>query len=394
MHVGSPEDAFDEQLMRRALALARRGEGHVEPNPMVGAVIAAASGNGAGDSIVTEGWHAAYGGPHAEVAALVAAGNAARGGTLAVTLEPCCHHGKTPPCTAAIIAAGITRVVVGTRDPFPSVNGGGIDALRRAGIDVRVGVCEAEARRLIAPFRTLVEQQRPWLIAKWAMSLDGRVATAGGASRWISSEASREIVHQLRGRMDGILCGIGTALADDPLLTARPAGPRQPLRIVLDSTARLPLESRLVRTARDVPVLVATGPTVPADRLRALEAAGCEVWQCLAVNPRERLESLLAELGSRRLTNVLVEGGPTVLGRPGRRAGHRRGLGLHRPDDHRRRSSAIADRRRGHRVARVRRLDRGRTDRAPRRRPLHPRRGAARIVSTSPACRGSRFASA
>jgi diaminohydroxyphosphoribosylaminopyrimidine deaminase/5-amino-6-(5-phosphoribosylamino)uracil reductase len=314
MHVGSPEDAFDDQLMRRALALARRGEGHVEPNPMVGAVIAAASGNGAGDSLVAEGWHAAYGGPHAEVAALVAAGTAARGGTLAVTLEPCCHHGKTPPCTAAIIAAGITRVVVGTRDPFPSVNGGGIDALRRAGIEVRVGVCEAEARRLIAPFRTLVEQQRPWLIAKWAMSLDGRVATAGGASRWISSEASREIVHQLRARMDGILCGIGTALADDPLLTARPAGPRQPLRIVLDSTARLPLESRLVRTARDVPVLVATGPDAPADRLRALEAAGCEVWQCLAASPRERLESLLAELGSRRLTNVLVEGGPTVLG--------------------------------------------------------------------------------
>ena len=314
MHVGSPEDAFDEQLMRRALALARRGEGHVEPNPMVAAVVAAASGNSAGDSIVAEGWHAAYGGPHAEVAALAAAGTAARGGTLAVTLEPCCHHGKTPPCTAAIIAAGITRVVMGTRDPFPSVNGGGIDALVRAGIEVRVGVCEAEARRLIAPFRTLVEQQRPWLIAKWAMSLDGRVATADGESRWISSEASRKIVHQLRGRMDGILCGIGTALADDPLLTPRPAGPRQPLRIVLDSLARLPLESRLVRTARDVPLLVATGPAAPADRLRQLEEAGCEVWQSASADHRERLRELLAELGTRRLTNVLAEGGPTVLG--------------------------------------------------------------------------------
>ena len=314
MHVGSPQDAFDEQLMRRALALARRAEGHVEPNPMVAAVIAAASVNGAGGDIVAEGWHAAFGGPHAEVAALAAAGTAARGGTLAVTLEPCCHHGKTPPCTAAIIAAGITRVVVGTRDPYPSVNGGGIDALRHAGIEVRVGVCETEARRLIAPFRTLVEQQRPWLIAKWAMSLDGRVATADGESRWISSEASREIVHQLRGRMDGILCGIGTALADDPLLTARPAGPRQPLRIVLDSLARLPLESRLVRTARDVPLLVAMGPAAPADRLRQLEAAGCEVWQSASANHPERLRELLAELGSRRLTNVLVEGGPTVLG--------------------------------------------------------------------------------
>ena len=314
MHVDSLEDAFDEQLMRRALALARHGEGRVEPNPMVGAVIAAASGNGPGGGIIAEGWHAACGGPHAEVVAISAAGTAARGGTLAVTLEPSCHHGKTPPCTAAIIAAGIARVVVGTRDPFPAVNGGGIDELRRAGVEVRIGVCETEARRLIAPFRTLVEQQRPWLVAKWAMSLDGRVATAAGESRWISSEASRGIVHQLRGRMDGILCGIGTALADDPLLTARPAGPRQPLRIVLDSLARLPLKSRLVHTAREVPVLVATGPAAPAEQLRALEAAGCEVWQCLAASPRERLESLLGELGSRRLTNVLIEGGPTVLG--------------------------------------------------------------------------------
>lgn len=326
MHAGSSDDAFDMRAMRRALELARRGEGHVEPNPMVGAVImspaAAATGGGTaggaagrtGGQIIAEGWHAAYGGPHAEVAALAAAGEAARGGTLAVTLEPCCHHGKTPPCTAAIIAAGITRVIVATRDPFPTVNGGGIDALRRAGIAVETGICGPEARRLIAPFLMLVEHQRPWLIAKWAMSLDGRVATAGRESRWISSEESRGIVHQLRGRMDGILCGIGTAVADDPLLTARPAGPRQAVRIVLDSSARLPLESRLVRTAREVPLLVATGPSAPVDRLRALEAAGCEVWQATAPLPHEQLRQLLVELGSRRLTNVLVEGGPTVLG--------------------------------------------------------------------------------
>jgi diaminohydroxyphosphoribosylaminopyrimidine deaminase/5-amino-6-(5-phosphoribosylamino)uracil reductase len=313
MHVGSPEDGLDEQLMRRACALARRGEGHVEPNPMVGAVIAAAHDGGAG-RVIAEGWHAAFGGPHAEVAALSAAGAAARGGTLAVTLEPCCHHGKTPPCTAAIIAAGIARVIVGTRDPFPAVNGGGLDELVRAGVEVRVGVCESEARRLIAPFRTLVEERRPWLIAKWAMSLDGRVATSAGQSRWISSEASRAIVHGLRRRMDGILCGIGTAIADDPLLTARPAGPRQPLRIVLDTAARLPPDSRLVRTAREVPVLVATGPGAPAERVGALQAAGCEVWQASVEPPRERVRQLLAELGRRRLTNVLVEGGPTVLG--------------------------------------------------------------------------------
>ncbi|MFM7291242.1 MAG: bifunctional diaminohydroxyphosphoribosylaminopyrimidine deaminase/5-amino-6-(5-phosphoribosylamino)uracil reductase RibD [Planctomycetia bacterium] len=300
--------------MRRALELARRGEGRVEPNPMVGAVVVAAAGGDRAGRIVGEGWHAAFGGPHAEVMALAAAGTAARGATLAVTLEPCCHHGKTPPCTDAIIAAGITRVIVATRDPFPAVNGSGLDSLRQAGIEVETGVCAAEARRLIAPFRMLVERQRPWLIAKWAMSLDGRVATATGESRWISSEASRGLVHALRGRMDGILCGIGTAVADDPLLTARPPGPRLPLRIVLDGAARLPLESRLVRTAREVPVLVAVGPDAPADRLRQLEAAGCEVWQGRAAEPQERLAALLAELGSRRLTNVLVEGGPTVLG--------------------------------------------------------------------------------
>ena len=312
-HMGSPNDGFDERLMRRAIALARRGEGYVEPNPMVGAVLASAHDSGP-ERIVAEGWHASFGGPHAEVAALTAAGAAARGGTLAVTLEPCCHHGKTPPCTAAIIAAGIARVIVGTRDPFPAVNGGGLEELVRAGIEVRVGVCETEARRLIAPFRTLVEQQRPWVIAKWAMSLDGRVATSAGESRWISSEASREIVHRLRGRMDGILCGIGTALADDPLLTARPAGPRQAVRIVLDTAARLPLESRLVRTAREVPLLVAVSPAAPADRVRALQAAGCQVWQATADHSGEQVRQLLAELGQRRLTNVLVEGGPTVLG--------------------------------------------------------------------------------
>ena len=313
MHLDSPDDGFDEHLMKRALALARLGEGCVEPNPMVGAVLASAHDGGTG-RIIAEGWHAAFGGPHAEVVALTAAGAAARGATLAVTLEPCCHHGKTPPCTEAIIAAGITRVIVGTRDPFPAVNGGGLDALVRAGIEVRVGVCETEARRLLAPFRTLVERARPWLIAKWAMSLDGRVATSSGESRWISSDASRGIVHQLRGRMDGILCGIGTALADDPLLTARPPGPRQAVRIVLDSTARLPVASRLVRTAREVPLMVAVGPAAPADSVRALEAAGCEVWKGTAVSPKDRLLSLLTELGSRRLTNVLVEGGPAVLG--------------------------------------------------------------------------------
>jgi len=314
MHVSTAD--LLEHAMRRAVELARRGEGRVEPNPMVGAVVIAAGADraAAAERIVGEGWHAEHGGPHAEVTALAQAGAAARGATLVVTLEPCCHHGKTPPCTDAVIAAGVARVVVGCQDPYPAVAGAGIAALRRAGIAVDVGVGAVEARRLVAPFRTLVERGRPWVVAKWAMSLDGRVATAAGESRWISSADSRRTVHALRGRMDGILVGIGTALADDPLLTARPPGPRTPLRIVLDGAARLPPEGRLVRTARETPVLVAVGPDAPADRIRPLEAAGCEVWRAHATDRAGRLGELLAELGRRRLTNVLVEGGPAVLG--------------------------------------------------------------------------------
>lgn len=295
--------------MRRALELARRGEGRVEPNPMVGAVVASASGE-----VLGEGWHDVFGGPHAEVVALGAAGAAARGGTLFVTLEPCCHHGKTPPCSAAIIAAGISRVVVAAGDPFPEVAGGGIAGLRAAGVAVETGLLEAEAVRLTAPFRTLVTAGRPWVIAKWAVSLDGRLAAAPGGDRWISSPESQAMVHAVRGRVDGVLVGIGTALADDPLLTARPEGPRRALRIVLDGTARLPLEGRLLRSARDWPLLAAVGPTAPRERVEALRAAGCEIWQSAASEAGDRLEALLGELGRRRHTSLLVEGGAAVLG--------------------------------------------------------------------------------
>ncbi|MCS5617574.1 MAG: bifunctional diaminohydroxyphosphoribosylaminopyrimidine deaminase/5-amino-6-(5-phosphoribosylamino)uracil reductase RibD, partial [Pirellulales bacterium] len=187
-------EASDIASMRRALDLARRGEGRVEPNPMVGAVIC-----GPGGAIVAEGWHDRFGGPHAEAMAIAAAGGAARGGTLYVTLEPCCHHGKTPPCSEAIIAAGIRRVVVAAGDPFPEVAGGGIAALEAAGISVEVGLLAADAERLTAPFRRLVTSGRPWVIAKWAVSLDGRLAAAPGGDRWISSPESRELVHRLRG---------------------------------------------------------------------------------------------------------------------------------------------------------------------------------------------------
>jgi diaminohydroxyphosphoribosylaminopyrimidine deaminase/5-amino-6-(5-phosphoribosylamino)uracil reductase len=303
-----PFTPAESAAMQRALALARRGEGWVEPNPMVGAVVLAADG-----LVIGEGWHKRFGGDHAEVMALAAAGERARGGTLAVTLEPCAHHGKTPPCVDAILAAGIARVVVAAADPSPHASGRGVARLQAAGVAVEAGLLEREAIRLTAPFRTFVERRRPWLVAKWALSLDGRIATASGESRWISSEASRRLVHQLRGRVDAVMVGIGTALADDPLLTARPPGPRRALRIVCDTAARLPPDSQLARTARDLPVLVAVAADAPCERVRALEAAGCGILVCPG-GPRERLTWLLEELGKRGVTNLLVEGGPTLLG--------------------------------------------------------------------------------
>jgi diaminohydroxyphosphoribosylaminopyrimidine deaminase/5-amino-6-(5-phosphoribosylamino)uracil reductase len=253
------------------------------------------------------------------VHALAAAGEAARGATLYVTLEPCCHQGKTPPCTKAIIAAGISRVVVALRDPFPKVAGGGIAELEAAGIEVVCGVGEAAARRLCAPYLKLVTKGRPWVIAKWAMTLDGRIATASGESQWISGEESRRVVHQLRGRMDAIVVGRQTLLADDPLLTARPAGPRVPIRIILDSQARTPLTSQVVRTASEAPTLIVVAQTAVADhttaqRAAALAAAGCEVYFAAGETAAARLNDLLDELGRRRLTNVLVEGGGQLLG--------------------------------------------------------------------------------
>jgi diaminohydroxyphosphoribosylaminopyrimidine deaminase/5-amino-6-(5-phosphoribosylamino)uracil reductase len=294
--------------MRRAVELARQGEGRVEPNPMVGAVVVAAGGE-----MVGEGFHERFGGAHAEVVALIAAGEAARGGTLYVTLEPCCHHGKTPPCTDAIIAAGIRRVVIAAGDPFHGVDGRGIGALRDAGLTVETGLCEEEALRVTAPFRMLVTRGRPWVIAKWAASLDGFLAAPAGEDRWISSPESRGLVHALRGRVDGILVGIGTVLADDPLLSARPEGPRRAVRVVLDSTARLPLDSKLVQTAREWPVLVAVGPTADPGRIAAIEAAGCEVFQSLESTEGSRLGALLEEAGRRRWTNLLVEGGAATF---------------------------------------------------------------------------------
>jgi diaminohydroxyphosphoribosylaminopyrimidine deaminase / 5-amino-6-(5-phosphoribosylamino)uracil reductase len=302
------QGVLDTWHMRRALELATQGQGFVEPNPMVGCVIAR------GAEIVGEGWHRGFGRAHAEVEALKIAGSRARGATLYATLEPCCHTGKTPPCTRAVLAAGVARVVAAMADPFPQVAGGGLAELRAGGVEVQSGVLEDEARRLNAPYLKLLSTGRPWIVAKWAMTLDGKIATRSSDSRWISNRASRHIVHQIRGRMDAIIVGRGTAAADDPLLTARPPGPRTALRIVVDTRASLSADSQLVRTAREVPVLVAVGPDAAAVDCDRLAAAGCEILVCSATAPRARLEQLMDELGRRRMTNVLVEGGSRLLG--------------------------------------------------------------------------------
>ncbi|MFO0852360.1 MAG: bifunctional diaminohydroxyphosphoribosylaminopyrimidine deaminase/5-amino-6-(5-phosphoribosylamino)uracil reductase RibD [Gemmataceae bacterium] len=300
--------ADDERWMRHALALAARGQGAVEPNPMVGAVVLDAAGN-----LVGEGYHQRFGGPHAEVFALAAAGEQARGGTLVVTLEPCCHHGKTPPCTDAVLASGVRRVVAAMADPFPKVAGGGLAILRSAGLDVTVGVCEAEARRLNAPYLKLLGTGRPWVIAKWAMTLDGRIATRTGDSKWISGEASRQRVHKLRGRVDAVIVGRGTVVADDPLLTARPPGPRTAARVVLTASGELPEGCQLRTTAREVPVIVFTAAGSEA-KLAGWAADGAEVVPLPAGDNVLSADAVLAELGRRRMTNVLVEGGAGAHG--------------------------------------------------------------------------------
>ena len=255
-----------------------------------------------------------FGGPHAEIVALEQAGELAAGATLYVTLEPCCHFGKTPPCTKAILASGIVRVVAAMRDPFPEVNGKGLASLESAGLAVQSGCEEEAARFLNAPYLKRVTTGLPYVTAKWAMTLDGKTAVRTGDSRWISSESSRRLVHELRGRMDAIVVGIGTVAADDPLLTARPPGPTLARRGWCSTARRaLPLSCQLVRTAAECPVLVAV--TESADHLRCarLRELGCEV----VVFPGSRRVSvvpLLEELARRGMTNVLVEGGGRVLG--------------------------------------------------------------------------------
>jgi diaminohydroxyphosphoribosylaminopyrimidine deaminase / 5-amino-6-(5-phosphoribosylamino)uracil reductase len=301
----------DRTFMKEALRLAAKGRGRTSPNPMVGAVVVA------GDAIVSRGYHERLGGPHAEVNALRDAGEKASGATLYVTLEPCNHYGRTPPCTMAVVESGIRRVVVGMADPNPHVTGGGAAYLRDRGITVDMGIIEHPCRLLNQAFIKHSATGLPLVTLKIAATLDGRIATRTGDSRWISNERSRRFVHELRCNSDGILVGIDTALADDPQLTARirrrpPC--RQPVRIVLDSRLRLGAASQLVRTAREVPVWVACTEDAPREKELALSAAGVTVLGLAGDKGHVDLPGLLKECGKRGLTSLLLEGGSRVAG--------------------------------------------------------------------------------
>jgi len=301
----------DRAHLDRAIDLAEGGRGRVSPNPLVGAVVAR-DGRGLG-----EGFHAALGEAHAERAALAACTEDPRGATLYVSLEPCCHEGRTPPCTDAIVAAGLARVVVASDDPTEKASGRGLGILRDEGIEVVVadGEPAVRARLLNQPFRKHARSGRPHVLFKSAMTLDGKVATRTGDSKWISGEESRLRSHHWRAERDAVAVGIGTALADDPLLTARiPGVERQPRRVVFDSEGRLPLSSQLVRGARELPLVVVVGRAASRLATDALEVAGAAVIVATGANEPARVRSALDQLGALEVTSILLEGGPRLAG--------------------------------------------------------------------------------
>jgi diaminohydroxyphosphoribosylaminopyrimidine deaminase/5-amino-6-(5-phosphoribosylamino)uracil reductase len=300
----------DTKYMRLALRLAARGVGRTSPNPVVGALVVH------GGAVVGKGYHERAGGAHAEVHALAAAGDLARGGTLYVTLEPCNHVGRTPPCTKAIIRSGVGRVVVGCRDPNPHVAGKGVEMLRSHGLEVEVGVEAERCRRLNDAFIKHVTTGLPLVVAKAAASLDGKIASATGDSRWITNERSRRFVHRLRWVLDAVLVGVGTVLADDPQLTPRipGMGGKKPLRVILDTTLRTPLEAQVVRSAAEAPTLIATGPEPDRRRVARFQERGVEVLALPLEEGRVSPSGLLRELGGRQITSLLVEGGAEVHG--------------------------------------------------------------------------------
>ncbi|MHC4841458.1 MAG: bifunctional diaminohydroxyphosphoribosylaminopyrimidine deaminase/5-amino-6-(5-phosphoribosylamino)uracil reductase RibD [Planctomycetota bacterium] len=300
----------DRRFMWRALELARRGKAYVAPNPMVGCVITQ------DNQVIGEGYHEKYGQPHAEVNAMQAAGDGARGSTMYVSLEPCCedYEGKqTPPCTPQIIAAGVKRVVVATEDPHPNVRGKGIAMLRNAGIDVSLGECGQEATELNAAFFSLVQRGRPLVTAKWAMTMDGKIATRSGDARWISGEQSRQEVHQDRASTGAIIVGVNTANRDDPELTARNVKGRQPLRVVIDTNLKLSMDSKLVKTANNQPVFVYAAEGADEAKARELEAVGAYVILLPKHGEHLMWPEILNDLGERKVSSVIIEGGGGIF---------------------------------------------------------------------------------
>ncbi len=308
----APQTDIDRRHLARAIELAQQGRGRVSPNPLVGAVI------GHREEVIAEGFHGNLGGPHAEVEAIAAAGDRDLDeATLYVSLEPCCHHGRTPPCTDAIRRAGIRRVVVASDDPSEHAAGRGLGILRDEGVEVVIadGELSERARLINQPFRKRSRTGCPWVLFKSAMTLDGKVATGSGDSKWISCEESRRVAHRWRAESDAVAVGVGTALADDPQLTARVDGvARQPQRIVFDSLARLPLDSKLLASAREVPLIVVVSRAAPRAATDALEAHGAEVIVATGEHEPARVRSALQQLGAAEIGSILLEGGPHLAG--------------------------------------------------------------------------------
>ena len=322
-----PDDSADIHWMTVAIEQASLGRGYVEPNPMVGCVVVR---NG---EVISQGYHKVFGGPHAERVAIPESLNISDA-TVYVTLEPCSHFGKTPPCAPYLVAKRPQRVVVAMQDPYSEVSGRGLQLLKDNGIDVTVGVCEEQARELNAPYLKRIDTKLPWTIAKWAMSLDGAIATSSGDSKWITNAQSRRVVHEFRSSLDAIVIGIGTALADDPMLTCRlnetapnlkPA--RIAARIVMDQNARLPIDSRLVQSAREFPLWVVVGQTANQSSIKQLEKAGAKILQ-VDFSPEDAhqeankpslfyehsLREMLRECGRHNFSNIMIEGGAKLLG--------------------------------------------------------------------------------
>jgi len=299
----------DLRFMQMALDLAARGRGFTSPNPLVAAVVVK---DGA---VVGQGYHQFAGGPHAEVYAIDAAGPQARGATLYVNLEPCNHTGRTPPCTLKIVEAGIRRVVVGMQDPNPAVTGGGADFLKQRGIEVTLGVCKEAAEALNEVFIKYIRTRRPFVIAKCAATLDGRIATRTGDSKWVTGEAARACVHELRHAVDAILVGVGTVAADDPQLTTRIADRevKDPVRVILDTHGRIPLSARVLHHASVADTIVVTGPAACADAQRRISGPGVRVIEAATRDGRIDLPALMGELGGMGITSILIEGGSRVL---------------------------------------------------------------------------------